>query len=128
MAYDKGNPQGITRLAVGVYAVESFHEEMKTYRVDLNANRCDCPHFSKRLADAGGQQDCKHMTAARAYRFQQISEKAKALPTERLEELKEKWFGQDKAIWLAIDGELHDRAQAQMKQSLRDTQLKQLFA
>lgn len=127
MSYNPGQPTGITKIAPNVYAVESFREEMKTYQVDLLANSCSCPHFTKRLA---GQPDatCKHITSARAERFRELTEKARSLPTERLEELRDKYLGQDKAIWLAIDGELYDRDQAAMKQSLRDANLKQIFA
>jgi hypothetical protein len=126
MAYDKGTPTRPVKLAAGIYSVDSFRNETESYRVDLNVGSCSCPHWTGRLAGSG--QDCKHLRACRAERFAAISETASTLPTERLEELKDKYFGQDKAIWLAIDGELHDRAQAAMKQSLRDTQLKQLFA
>jgi hypothetical protein len=126
MSYDAGTPTRPVKIAPGIYSVDSFRSEEASYRVDLNAGSCTCPHWTGRLAGSG--QDCKHLKAARAERFTAITEKAKALPTERLEELKDKYFGQDKAVWLAIDGELFDRAQAEMKQSLRDTQLKQLFA
>lgn len=116
----------MTKIAAGIYSIDSFSQEATSYRVDLNAGTCTCPHFTKRLA--GTNTDCKHLVACRAERFAQISETAKTLPTEKLEALKDKYLGQDKAIWLAIDGELYDRDQAAMKQSLRDTQLKTIFA
>lgn len=133
MSYDRGQAAGITKIAPGQYAVDSWREEGTTYIVQLDTEACSCPLNSRTGTS------CKHIKQARAYRFQQITEKAKSLPTERLEELKEKWFGKDKAIWLAIDGELFDRYEAQMREGLRtdrqaaqqqsrDQQLKQIFA
>lgn len=122
MSYDQGTAQGITKIAAGVYAVESFRDEMKTYTVDLNANSCTCEHWVRRIAGTSGQ--CKHQKAAAAYRFQQIEETAKSLPTEKLEELKDKYFGKDGKIWLAIENELWTRYHAETVEQLRADRLK----
>lgn len=116
MAYDKGNAQGVTRIGHGVYAVESFKQEGKTYQVSLIPERCTCPAFLH-------HGPCKHLQAARAERYRELTEKARTLPTERLEELLSK-YESDRAIWTAIQGEIHDRQQSEV----RTAELKALFA
>jgi hypothetical protein len=125
MAYDKGTAQGITRLAVGIYAVESFRDELKTYTVDLHANRCTCPHFTNRLNASSDDLSCKHIAAARAERFRSLTEKARTLPAPELEALLPKYERSgDLEIAVAIRSELHARTEHAAQQ---DT-LRALFA
>lgn len=136
----------ITKLGHGQYEVESFCQEGIAYFVDVAKSTCSCPHFTKRLVgnvNAEAKNGCKHIRAARAERFSELAQTAKATPTERLEALKDKYLGVDGAIWLAIADELEDRYQAETKETLRkarrlaeeqtrqqqrDVQLKALFA
>lgn len=115
--YDRGTAAGITKIAPLQYAVDSWREEGTTYIVRLDTNSCSCP-FSARTG-AG----CKHQQQARAQRFAELTEKARTLPTERLEQLLTKHEG-DRAIWTAISGEIHDRQQV----SARDAELRSIFA
>jgi len=111
-----------TKIAPGIYSIDSFNDETVSYRVDLNSGTCSCPHYTKRLAGTSGQ--CKHQKAAAAHRFQQIEETAKSLSTERLEELKDKYFGKDGKIWLAIKNELWTRYHTETVEQLRADRVK----
>jgi len=107
-AYDPGTATIPVKVAPGVYSIDSFRGETKSYLVDLNQNSCNCPHWRERIAGTSGQ--CKHQKAARAAQFTELLEKAQALPTVQLSHLLAKHEDAGNLlVALAIRSELHNR-------------------
>lgn len=85
MCYDPGKMTPARPLGNGLWAVDSFRGEPKTYVVNLAERSCDCPHFTNRLSGGGGV--CKHVEAAETQaRWLNATEKARKLTGEQITE------------------------------------------
>jgi predicted nucleic acid-binding Zn finger protein len=109
--YDPGTATQPVRIGPGLYSIDSFRGEATSYRVDLNAGTCSCPHYAKRIAGTNGE--CKHIVAARTERSNRVWNLAADVPTAELDGLLTKYkalkrWDVVRALWC----ERWDRTQA----------------
>lgn len=112
----------VTPLGENVFAVDRFSGAGRSYRVDLQAKSCTCPHYTRRLAGTPGAE-CKHLQQVRKEQAWLIARsKAQRVPDAQMDALMER-YANDMTIWSALWSEQQARAAA----AVRDAELRELF-